>query len=43
MIAYTAENVAKINDIVDYVNVSALCCIGREISYLFGVKKMNPN
>lgn len=22
MIAYTAENVAKINDIVDYVNVS---------------------
>lgn len=24
MIAYTAENVAKINDIVDYVNVSTL-------------------
>lgn len=27
MIAYTAENVAKINDIVDYVNVSTLSVI----------------
>jgi chitinase len=41
MIAYTAENVAQINNVVDYVNVSPRSrCIGLEMHSLETARKL---